>query len=87
MFAQIKIGLERHTNTWLLPVAAIVTEKSGHAVFILAEGKAKRLPVKIGFNDGSSAEVLEGLAPEQTVILAGTKNLSGQPVLIAEEGS
>ncbi len=85
MFATIKIGVEKHTNTMLIPSAALVTEKSGASVFIVADGKAKKTPVKAGFNDGVQAEVLSGLTGSETVILVGKQQLTnGQPVTVTK---
>lgn len=85
MFATVKLGVENHTDAMLLPVDAVMFEKAGTSVFIVADGKAKKLPVKTGFSDGSSVEILDGLAQSQSVILVGKMVLSsGQPVNTTE---
>jgi len=85
MFATVKLGVEKHSDAWLVPVEAVVIEKAGASIFIVADGKAKKIPVKTGFNDGASVEILDGLAPNQAVILAGRLTLNnGQPVAVAE---
>jgi len=85
MYATVKIGVEKHTDAVLIPVEAAVIEKSGTSVFIVADGKAKKSPVKTGFNDGMSVEILDGLAPNQSVILVGKLVLNNnQPVNVAE---
>ena len=53
----------------------------------MAEGKAKRVPVKTGFRDESSVEIVDGLPADQPVILVGsTPPVDGQPVRVAEAG-
>lgn len=85
MYATVKLGLEKHTDALLIPVEAAVIEKSGVSVFIVADSKAKKVPVKTGFNDGASVEILDGLAADQPVILVGKLVLSnGQAVNVAE---
>jgi RND family efflux transporter MFP subunit len=85
MYATVKLGVEKHTDALLIPLEAAVIEKSGTSVFIVADGKAKKVPVKTGFNDSASVEILEGLAPNQPVILVGKMVLnSGQAVNVAE---
>ncbi len=43
------------------------------------------MAVKAGFRDGASVEILEGLAPEQTVVLAGSSPpADGQSVTVVE---
>lgn len=82
MSVTVRIGVERHENTPLVPVAALVMEKTNAFVFRHVGGKAVKTPVKIGFNDGTHVEVPE-LKPEDTVLLVGTALLSdGQAVAI-----
>ncbi len=85
MYATVRIGVEKHTDALLIPVEGAVIEKSGTSVFTVADGKAKKTTVKIGFNDGTSVEILDGLTPNQAVILVGKLVLSnGQTVNVAE---
>jgi len=85
MYATMKLGVEKHSDALLVPVEAAAFEKAGTFVLTVADGKAKKLPVKTGFNDGASVEILDGLVPNQPVILVGKLVLStGQPVNVAE---
>ncbi len=85
MFAMARIGVETHAKAVLVPVEAVLVEKIGSSVFTLEEGKAKKRPVKTGFNDGTAVEILEGLKPEEVVILPGKVTLNnGQPVTVTE---
>jgi membrane fusion protein (multidrug efflux system) len=77
-----RIGVERHENAMLVPVAAIVMEKTNAFVFKHAGGKAVKTAVKLAFNDGVNAEVLE-LKPEDTLLLVGTAVvIDGQAVTL-----
>lgn len=85
MYATVKLGVERHADALLIPMEAAVIEKSGTSVFINIDGKAKKQPVKAGFNDGGSVEILDGLAATQPVILVGKMVLNnGQAVIEAK---
>jgi RND family efflux transporter MFP subunit len=85
MYAMVKIGVEQHTNALLLPAEALVMEKTAAFVFKYADGKAKKTPVIIGFNDGTSVELLKGVEPNEQIILAGKLTLTdGQPVQITD---
>ena len=85
MYATARIGVEKHMDVMLVPVEAAVFEKSGTSVFIVTDAKAKKTPVKTGFNDGTSVEILDGLATNQPVILVGKPVLSsGQAVNVME---
>jgi len=50
-------------------------------------GEAKLVPITIGHDYGSTVEVLNGLAPQDTVILDPSDSImDGSPVKIAESG-
>jgi RND family efflux transporter MFP subunit len=85
MYATAKLGVEKHSDTTLLPVEAVVIEKTGAAVFTVAENKARKTAVRTGFNDGAFIEIIEGVQPGDAVILVGKLTLNnGQPVTIVE---
>lgn len=85
MYAMVKLGVEKHTDALLIPVEALVMEKINAFAFIAADGKAKKAPIKIGFNDGAKVEVLDGLAADAAVILVGKTTLTdGQAVNVTE---
>jgi len=85
MYASVRIIVERTPDALLIPTDALVVEKTRNSVFTVADNKAKRLTVKTGFNDGGWVEVLEGVALDQPVIVAGKQVLAdGQPVNVLE---
>jgi len=71
MYASIRIAVEKHTGATVVPVEALVMEKTNAFVFKTVDGKAKKTAVKVGFNDGTNAEVLEGVADGEGVIVPG----------------
>ncbi len=85
MYATVKIGIERKEDTLLVPVDALVTEKSGASVFVVNQNKVKKTPVEPGFNDGVHVEITKGLSPGQEVVLVGKQTLKdGQAVQVSE---
>lgn len=85
MYAAIKVGVEKHTDTLLIPAEALVTEKSGASVFLAVDGKAKKTAVKAGFNDGAKVEVISDLTGNEKVILVGKTILAdGAAVNVTE---
>ena len=85
-YATIKVGVEKHTDALLIPVEALVMEKTNAFAFLAAEGKAKKTAIKIGFNDGARVEVLSGLEPTAAVILVGKLALAdAQPINAVEQ--
>src|SRR6266581_115878 len=81
MYAIVKIGIERKEDALLVPLEAVVTERAGASVFTVVENKARKTPIKTGFNDGANVEIASGLNAGQAVILVGKRSLSdGQAV-------
>lgn len=80
MYAMTKIAVEKHDNATLIPVAALVMEKTNAFVFKHSDGKALKTAVKLGFNDGTNVEVPE-LKPDDVLLVPGTVTLTDkQPV-------
>ena len=85
MYATIKIGVEKHADTLLIPIEALVMEKANAFTFVANDGKAKKTPLKIGFNDGVKVEVLSGLNGNEAVLLAGKMTLAdGAAITVTE---
>jgi RND family efflux transporter MFP subunit len=85
MYASVVIVAETRRDALLIPTSALVVDKAGSAVFALVGNTAKRRVVKAGFNDGARAEILDGLTPDQPVILAGKQALSDGQIVAAAE--
>lgn len=71
MYATIRVGVEKHTNALLIPVGALLMEKANASVFQYVDGKAKKTPVKLGFNDGTNVEIASGLSGGERVLIFG----------------
>ena len=85
MYATVRIGIERKDDALLVPADAVLIEKANAAVFTLVETKAKKVSVKIGFNNGKHVEILSGLGSGVPVIMLGKRPLAdGQPVNVTE---
>jgi len=86
MFATAKLAVSQKLDALLLPVETLILEKARTSVFTLADGRAKKVPVKVGFEDGKSFEVLDGVTPDTLVLLPGRLLLTdGQAVNRAED--
>jgi RND family efflux transporter MFP subunit len=85
MYVSVQIGLERREGALLMPTAALVVEKTNAFVYIAASNVAKKTPIKIGFNDGSKVEIVEGVTENDAVILVGKRSLTnGQQLRVTE---
>ena len=56
-YVAAKVTLEVHKGVTSLPSAAVGSDKSGKFLFLVAGGKAKRIPVTTGFDNGTFAEI------------------------------
>jgi membrane fusion protein (multidrug efflux system) len=69
----------------LLPAEALVKEKTNSFIFIFNDGKIKKAPVEVGFNDGTNVEIVAGIKPADLAIVPGQLALrDGQSVKVTE---
>lgn len=81
MYAKFGFGVQNHNNALLVPKASITMEKANAFVFKLVDGKAKKTPVKTGFDDGENVEILDGAKEGETLVISGKTSLTdGQAV-------
>lgn len=81
MFMSATLLLEERPQALAIPPAALVTDKSGKAVFVVTGGVVTRVPVKTGLDDGAWIEILDGLQEQTEVVVVGKSGLSdGQTV-------
>lgn len=85
MYASVKLVLERKPDALLVPAEALVIEKNQTSVFTVVAGKAKKVAVETGFNDGISAEIVAGLQPGEPVVVAGQQMLTDGQLVNAVE--
>lgn len=85
MYATVKTGVERHSDALLIPAEALVLEKANAFVFLADGGRAKKTPIKTGFNDGTRIEVLSGLSGPESIILVGKLALADGAALTIKE--
>lgn len=85
IYVKTQLAAETHTDTLLIPAAALLTEKTSSSVFVVKDGKAVKTKVTPGFNDGKQVEILNGLTGTETLaVLTGITLTDGQPVSIAK---
>ncbi|MBD9378171.1 efflux RND transporter periplasmic adaptor subunit [Pseudoxanthomonas sp. PXM04] len=70
MFSRIRIDYDQRADALVVPRIALLDD-GDPAVFVVRDGKAARVPVKLGYADGEWLEVREGLKPGDRVVTAG----------------
>ncbi len=88
MYGRAGIVLELHPGAAVVPVEAVIFNEFGSALFVVEGDVARRREVKVGVDGGDWLEIVEGLAPGESVIVAGADGLSdGARVRIAQTQS
>lgn len=71
MFGRINIAYETRARAIAIPRAALLDDAEDREVFVVENGKARRVSIRTGTQDGPWIEVLQGLQPGQQVVVAG----------------
>jgi RND family efflux transporter MFP subunit len=89
LFARTDLGVAKREGALLVPAEAVLQRADGEVVFVaLADGTAKRVPVKTGLQRAGQVEVVEGLAADAEVIVRGQAALvDGTPISRATPGA
>lgn len=86
-YAFVHLELPSAANAVTVPTNTLLFRAEGLRVAVVRNGEAKLVPITIGHDYGSTVEVLNGLTPEDTVILDPSDSImDGSPVKIAESG-
>jgi len=83
MFARVKVLLGDRPNALMVPEEAVVPLGDDFFVYTVADGKAKRVRVKLGVRRDAQVELLEGVTAGEQVVTAGIRvQRDGQPVRV-----
>jgi len=85
MFANVKLVLDRHDDVVVLLKKCLVYEDEEPYVFVVEQGRARKQPVLLGYQDESRAEVISGLDAGQPVVLVGQSTLKDGSLVGAED--
>jgi RND family efflux transporter MFP subunit len=85
MLVNAHIAIEKKEDALLLPLSALLKEKASSFAFVASKSVAHKLAVKTGFTDGANIEIINGLKPEDLVLITSDQPLrDGQPVSVTE---
>lgn len=86
-FAHAFIVTERRENALLIPRDAVISEKGEDVVYVALDDLAERRIVSLGFQDELHAEILDGVAEGEDVVVKGQRSLKhGAPIKILDGG-
>lgn len=70
-FVSVSLSLKDSDDAILIPTEAIIPEATGHKIFLVKNGKAVPQMVKIGQRSETLIQIMEGVAPGDTIIRSG----------------
>ncbi len=79
----VRLELERRPGALLLPAGALLGVEGKPHVFVVSDGRARLRPVRIGFDDGASVEVVEGVGPDDAVVVGGKERVADGDAVVA----
>jgi len=81
MYGSATVLLSEQQGILMIPSSCVRKERESFFVYCVEEGRAKKVPVTVGMDDGNQVEVLKGVQPDSQVIrLAHGALKDGQPV-------
>jgi RND family efflux transporter MFP subunit len=85
IFVNVTLTLRQHQDAVVIPPSAIASVGAGKekTVFIVDQGKARRIPIKTDIDTGSWVEVTDGLTGNEDVVVVGKGNLTDGQVVQA----
>ena len=87
MYATVRLGLEQHLQTWVIPTDAVVMEKANAFAYRVDNGVSRKTAVKLGFQDGPKSEVISGLAEGASVVAVGKSAPADGTAVRVKEGA
>lgn len=83
MFARVQVLLGDRPNALMVPEEAVVPLGEDFFVYTVADGKAKRVQVRLGVRREAQVELLDGVNAGDQVVTAGIRvQRDGQPVRV-----
>lgn len=87
-YASVHLKLPGNVTTFTIPVNTLLFRSEGLRVAVVRDNKAELIPVTLGRDFGSDAEVLVGLNGDENLIVNPPDSIvSGQPVRLASNAA
>ncbi len=71
MFARVEVIVGTHPNAVQIPLDALTRLEDLQYVYVVREGKARRVPVEVGSRIETRIEVTKGLSGDEEIIVSG----------------
>jgi RND family efflux transporter MFP subunit len=84
MYAQVTLEIDPRPDALTLPTKAVLAEGQAQYVYVVRDGRAARIEVSTGIDDGARVEIRSGLTESDSVVVAGQGSLEpGAPLRVA----
>lgn len=81
MFARVELVAGAHANALQIPMDAVTRLESDQYLYVVQDGKARKISVTLGIQDGGMVEITNGLTGDEPVIVSG-KDLVTDGVMV-----
>ena len=81
MFTRVELKYDTHENVITVPYNALINQDDKLALYVIDGTNANRREVKLGYREGDTVEVLEGISPGEQVVIRGHQNLKDQSLV------
>jgi RND family efflux transporter MFP subunit len=71
MFARVELIVGEHRDALQIPIDAVTRLETDQYVYIVKDGKARKMPVEIGVRESRMVEITKGLHEADPVIVSG----------------
>ncbi len=71
MFARVEILVGTHRQALQIPIDAVSRLEDTQYVYVVRDGRARRIEVEVGARSGNHIEILKGLTDDEAVIISG----------------
>lgn len=85
LFARVTVVVDKRDNALVVPETAVVPDGLGKTVFVVENGKARRMPVELGKRLPGKVEVVKGLKPGMQIVTAGQMRLRDGAIVAIKE--
>ena len=82
MFCRVSVNMKTKKDAIVIPLPAIIKEKSTDGVYVINNNKAFFKAITTGITDGKFVEVLSGLKTGEKIVTLGMNNLKDGTVVI-----
>lgn len=80
-FVRISLNLGRNEEAIMVPSIAIIPEADGHLVYLVRDGKADSVKVKIGKRTAQEVEIVSGVNVGDSLVISGVQQIKDGTVV------